>query len=340
MNIKTIIVILTGMIVASCSNDNDYYPICYDECDWTLSMKEIVSDNSQLFEHRGLNISNMKLSKGIKVDKNLFFGDEYGIFPVYSLKDSIFTVVTYRDLKNNIESYSFDTISVMNNINRILEHADEYDVVELTWTFDNKPYKSLALFNKCTGELEYDNMLFNMATLARYESNTFSRALHFTETESGVGASGSDYVEYKIGNTIIAKSGINWQVNGNWNKRLDLDYDDDRYYYYTVYSTFTIGNVSISPITYVLPGSDGDTFFDKRDLSVRGSSTYHILYAIWAGPKNALDLSSNGNNYSAYNICEPSTTFASRIRGGQGRLVEITQMISPTWGDVRMEKNN
>lgn len=207
MKIKKLIVVLAGVFVASCSNEQDYFPVCYEKCDWTTSLQDIVSDNSEIFEYRGLNITNMKLAQGIKVDKNMFFGEEYGIFPVYSKKDSIFTVISYKELKNNIESYCFDTVSIVNNINIILEHADDYDVIELTWTFEDRPYKSLALFNKRTGELEYDNMLFNMTTIARYESNSFSRALHFTETASGVTGKNGGRGRYWYGQKRLSQSG-------------------------------------------------------------------------------------------------------------------------------------
>ena len=64
--------------------------------------------------------------------------------------------------------------------------------------YENKTYNSLAFFNTRTGELEYDNMLFNMSTISRYERESFSRTIVITETESGVADSGSDCVEYKI----------------------------------------------------------------------------------------------------------------------------------------------
>lgn len=318
--------IMTGLLLASCSNNNDFFPSIDNDCDWETSLNEIITDNDDLFANRGIKITSIKFIDNVNIDKNLFFGDQYGVFPVYSKMDSVFTILTYNQLMKDSNNYCFDTTVVIRKINELLIHSDDYDVVELSWDCGNNTYNSMAFFNKRTGELEYDNMLYNMSTISSYEKEGFSRALAIAE--SGVGDSGSDYVEYKTGNTLIAKSGVNWTVNGTWSHQLYLEDSDPYFLYYNVYSTFTVSGVSLSPISYVLPGSDGDVFFDKRDLSAPGSSTYSFRYAIWAGPQGSLNLNQTGN-YTAYNIFEPPFLFESRIGAGNGRLVEKTKMVQP-----------
>ena len=296
MKIKNLTLIIAAMLSASCANDNDFFPSFDDNCNWKTSLDEIITDNDQLFENRGIKITTIKFLKDISVDRELFFGDQYGSFPVYSKNDSVFTVITYNELVKNSDMYSFDTTSVVKNINRLIENSEDYEVVELTWLCENKTYNSLAFFNTRTGELEYDNMLFNMSTISRYERESFSRTIVITETESGVADSGSDCVVYQIGNSILAKSGINWTVRGTWDRNLYYDYEDDYYIYYNVYSTFTVSHVQMTPISYILSDDDSDVFYETRDYSVSGSSTYNFTYAIWAGPQGGLNLNQFGDH--------------------------------------------
>jgi len=325
MKIKNLLFIIASMLVASCSNDSDFFPSFSDDCDWRTTIDEIITDNDQLFEGRGIKITSMRFVNDMRIDRNLFFGDEYGSFPVYSKKDSLFTVVTYNELIRDSNNYSFDTVTVIKAINKLLEDADDYDVVELTWLYENNTYNSLAFFNRRTGELEYDNMLYNMSTISRYEREGFSRTIAGTEIQSAVGASGTDYVEYRKYNVLFASAGINWAVNGEWHHILyDVAFADTFYYYFNATSTFTISNVTFQVFKYAAVGYH--TFIDSIDHSVSGSSTYNLRYAIWAGPEGGLDFTQNGF-HNSYSINEAPSTFASRISAGEGRLVNKNEMI-------------
>lgn len=326
MKLNKLVVMGAVTIFVSCSNDNDFFPLVENDCSWETTLDEIVTDNESLFENQGIKITGMRFVDGIKVNRDLFYGEEYGFFPVYSKKDSVFTVITYNELVNHSDQYSFDTISVNKTITRLLEKAEDYDVVELSWNCLGETYNSLALFNRRTGELEYDNMLFNMSTISRYERESFSRAIFITET--GVYETGSDCVEYKRLNQVIAKSGVNWVVKGTWHRQLDLLFEDDVNYYYDVCSTFSMDRVEITPITFECPGYDVDVFCDYVDYSVSQSSTYNFRYAIWAGPNGGLDITSN-NFGNAYHISEAPATFAARISSGNGRLVGKVKILAP-----------
>ena len=336
MKIKNLLFIIAGVLVASCSNDSDFFPSFSDDCDWRTTIDEIITDNDQLFEGRGIKITSMRFVNDMRIDRNLFFGDEYGSFPVYSKKDSLFTVVTYNELVRDSNNYSFDTVTVIKAINKLLEDADDYDVVELSWVYENNTYNSLAFFNRRTGELEYDNMLYNMSTISRYEREGFSRTISGTEIQSAVAVSGTDYVEYRKYNTLFASAGINWAVNGEWHHIIyDTAYYDTAYYYCNSTAFFSISNVSFEPFEY--SAINYDSFIDTRDLSVSGSSTYNFRYAIWAGPVNGLNLNQFGD-YKSYTIYEAPSLFESRISAGEGRLVVITDMVQATNGLVPIPK--
>jgi hypothetical protein len=333
---KGLLLITTGIILSACSNDSDYFPSFKNDCSWETSLSEIITDNQTVFSDRGIKITNMQFMKDISIDRDLFLGDKYGFFPVYSKLDSVFTVVTYGQLMRDSANYFFDTIPVFNTINDLLEEADDFDIVELTWQYDDNKYNSLAFFNKRTGELRYDNMLYNMSTLSHYKKESFSRALNNTEMINGVGDSGNDCVEYIQNNCVLARSGIEWEVKGKWRIVYQYHYSDDDSIYYNTSSTFAVDHVKFTRIRYVTDEVLYDTYYDKRDLSPGNTSTYKFRYAIWAGPKNGLNIY-DGNNPFNMNLESPEG-FANRIIAGCGRLVEQNSTVSPRYGQVAFPK--
>ena len=326
MKIKDLSLIVTGLFMASCSNDSDFFPSYDDSCDWGTTLNEIVTDNKELLADRSIKITGMKFVDKLRVERDLFFGDQYGVFPVYSKVDSAFTVLTYSQLMKDSSNYCFDTTAVIKKINDLLVHADDYDVVELSWLCGDNQYSSLAFFNKRTGELEYDNMLYNMSTIKKYEKEGFSRALVFSESQ--IVRSGSDYVEYRDSyNNLLAKSGYNWNVHGTWRHRItDIDEDDYNYYYF-VYSVFSMDHVALSVIDYST--SNGQVYHVALDESIRDSWQYYFHYAIWAGPYGGLDiLNGTGNPFNLR--LEENSDFQERFSEGNGRIVHVRETIPPT----------
>lgn len=337
MKIKDLSLIVTGLLLASCSIDSDYYPNFDDNCNWKTSLNEIITDNDDLLTNRGFKITGMKFIPNVNIDKDLFWGDQYGVFPVYSKIDSVFTVVTYNELVKDSSYYCFDTTVVFSKINDLLIHADDYDVVELSWQSGSNTYSSLAFFNKLTGELEYDNMLYNMSTMSRYEKEGFSRALAMSESQ--IVRSGSDYASYKdpYNDLLLAKSGYSWNVHGTWRYRItDIEEDDDNYYYYG-YSTFSMDYVDLNTIDYSI--GNGQVYHEAVDSSVRDSWEYNFHYAIWAGPYGGFDIL-NGTGKPFHLETEQNADFQKRFTAGEGRIVHMRETIPPSTIYWISPKNN
>ena len=251
--------------------------------------------------------------------------------------DSVFTVVTYSELVKDSSYYCFDTTVVFSKINDLLIHADDYDVVELSWQSGSNTYSSLAFFNKLTGELEYDNMLYNMSTMSRYEKEGFSRALAMSESQ--IVRSGSDYASYKdpYNDLLLAKSGYSWNVHGTWRYRItDIEEDDDNYYYYG-YSTFSMDYVDLNTIDYSI--GNGQVYHEAVDSSVRDSWEYNFHYAIWAGPYGGFDIL-NGTGKPFHLETEQNADFQKRFTVGEGRIVHMRETIPPSTIYWISPKNN
>lgn len=321
MYLKNLSLIVKGLLLASCSNDSDFFPTIDNNCSWETSIDGLITDNKSLFDSRGIRIVGFERKKDIQVNRDLFYGGEYGFFPVYSPQDSVYKIVKYEELVKNAKEYGFNPQKSLNKIDSLLNNKDNYEVVELTWCCGNDLFSSLALFNKLTGELEYDNMLFNMSTISTYNKNGFSMMLSIFEVSKVV--DDADYVEHKVGDVLISKAGVRWEVYGSWKHDIVVLRENEQYIYLHDYAFFSLDHVDLSEIKH--GNYDGGNYFIRKgNYSSLYSQYYNIRYAIWAGPNG-------GFNGTGFNLIEPESTFNSRFNAneGQGKIVEINERIEP-----------
>lgn len=304
-------------LITSCSNDSDWFPVCNDDCSWESSLDEIVMDNKDIFAYHDIEITDVKLLKDFRIDSALFFGGDYGYFPVFTKKDSVLEVIKYEDIDRQNKEYSFNKQVVNNKITTLLEKADDYDVIQLTWRYGTDIFKSLALFNKRTGELEYDNMLFNMTTIDKYDSEKFILIMRSSETPQAY-YSGSSSVSYSEGNSgTLAYASVSWQVWAHWNTYTHEVDDDDDYYYYITYYTFCYDSARITESKWRQP--DYDYFVMSCNNNVVYQPRFEILYAIWAGPLHGF----NSTNFNLQLMT--NDLMQERISGGNGVFVKIQE---------------
>ena len=301
---------MAGMAV-SCTND--CLPMFDDGCNWQTSLSEIADDNKELFTGRGMEITGACQMKDMKLDRELLCGGEYGSFPVYSEKDSVFTVLTYDELCKDAEKYNYDMEKVDARIDSILSHADDYDIIQLEWTGRAGKFYTLALFNRLTAELEYDNMLYNMSTVARYDSQELSMMVSGFEFGVYLMTKG-DVITYKVGDLTMATAGLVWHIYGTRDNLIYLG-EDNYYIRYRRPDTFTFSYLDYTIVSDHFPGYD--TFINYRCFTPSGVRKYSLVYAIWTGPKDSLVL----NNFNVH--LTSNDEFQGMIKAGEGRLVQI-----------------
>lgn len=189
----------------------------------------------------------------------------------------------------NINNYCIDTTAVKDKINSLLDNADDYDVIQLTWSYKTDSFNSLSLFNKRTGELEYDNMLFNMSNLSKYNRDNFSVFLRGTEVSYQIVdtiITDSTSFEYRepanYGSVKASITGI-WRVSGYFEPNTYKTFEDEHFIHYVTVYTYRFINVSLSTRRFVADSSY-DTFADCVSFSVPMDTRYNFVYALWAGP--------------------------------------------------------
>ena len=295
--------------------DNDYYPTFEDDCNWESSLDDIIKDNKDIFASYDIEMVEAVFLKDIKLSDDLFFDGKYGYFPVFSKKDSIMEVIKYDDIDKQNQEYGFNKNIVNDKILKLLEKADDYDVVQLQWRLGTEYFKSLALFDRLTGELEYDNLLFNMTTIAKYDAEKFILILRSSETPAS-NYSGSRTVNHYLGMNLVATASVDWYVYGHWNTNTYLSKEDEYNYYYTTYYTFCYDSARINTSHSEVDGFD--TFVDARNNSVVLQPRFEIEYALWAGPVECFDFYDYNLHYMG------NTEMQRRVLAGSG-IYELIQ---------------
>lgn len=290
MKIKVYFLIVAGILVVSCSNDSDFFPSFNDKCDWETSLGEILNDNMIMFDNQDIEVTDVKFLKDFKIDRNIFYNSQYGYFPVYSKKDSVFEVIKYDDMDKKAGEYGFNTKVVNDKIEEILEKADDYDVIQLTWRYGSDSFKSLSLFNKKTGELEYDNMLFNMSTISKYSGHSFGMFIRGAENAFGeeeYSYSDSTVIPYYEDYNLMASIKIDWTATGVFAAHTSMTGQNDTTIRYMVDYTFRFNTVDFRRTNFVSDPEIYTTDFQNRILTPQLSPNYEFIYALWAGRKSA-----------------------------------------------------
>ncbi len=330
---QSLTILALFLVVMSCSNDSYLTPIFDDSMiDWKESMSDIMGDNKDNLENRGFVLKDMEFLTDVKLDSSLFYSGDYCYYPVFSKKDSVIEVLKFDDLQHLEGGHSLKTEAIKSKISQLMTDKDKYDVIRLTWMYNGKVFPTLALFNRLTCELEYDNMLFNLTTLSRLDTNEMVQLLNRSENQMEVD-SGGDAVYYYENGSSVASASVHWSAIGHWNP---VVYDphpnknvNDTIIDHWIYYIYRHERVITSKSTWAASSAYG-SFADIIEITtpIPNPSYYSVKYALWAGPKGGFD---NGN----WNILIVNEiNMNNRISSGEGfmKAKTIYPYREPTYG--------
>ena len=259
---------------SSCSNSS------LDDCDilgigradseifkqpgWKISLSELLQANACVMDSSGLSFVSATLLDTCIPDSSMFFNNKYLAFPIYLGSLSKFTLVPYSVIKDDTLTYHHKSAYLESYIDSLLNNQNSFETVELLWNYKGTATKTIALFNKQTSELEYDNILFNIISIVRANSATEKKKMSRSEGD-GTPWSGNLGDEYEIIHFISDEFGYAasisfwWTEQGHWaNDTYDLPNDSvmhvkhyvhDRYDYrfipYVNYQVLDSGVVAI-----------------------------------------------------------------------------------------------
>jgi len=206
------------LFATSCSSgllSNDIFVDDFDSTvDWDTCIKEIVNNNSSVLVENDLKILSMK-KVNLMVTKETFLNGDYSFFPVYFKGSNSFKIcnVDSLDIETSFVNYGNDA-GLETVICDVVEKQSLYDFVEIKWKQNKFLFKTLAVFDKLTGELVYDNVLMNMFRSSVIEY-TPSILIVSAEYESMVDMGGCS-VSFSENGTTYASVSLHWQEEGHW----------------------------------------------------------------------------------------------------------------------------
>lgn len=199
---------LTALISCSISDDFDLLEIgdySYD------GFSSFVSDNRNVLQDNNVVFVSSKEIKQKEIKLSSFLNDDYNAFPVYSTNYKTFNLVNWSFFESDTITIHYKGDYIIHYLDSLLSSDHDFKVVENTWKKGSKQFRTLSLIDKITGDLLYDNFVFNCF---RNEIRLNSSNKLLSRTESPVVGN----VEYiSISNSEIVASGtMSWSINGRF----------------------------------------------------------------------------------------------------------------------------
>lgn len=283
----TLLIIAT--ILNSCYNeleDIDILGLKYGEFVDIKPSFSIV--NNDEFE-RQIKCSNLELVEKKQTSYNksdLSISDfitHLSLFPAYNGSLTHFELHAYNDLIN-------DTLFIHNKMSYLTSYIDsilndnlEYNIYELQWKYCDSTIYTIALFD-VSGDLVYDNILFNLITAKDFKQNKIKQRLSIYEIPSN-NCYMSDYHEvifYNRSDMIVANTWVWWEEYGHFASRPYYGIGNDSLIVIGTEEYYVHEQLRHGGGSWVL-NNNLATINDFQDLS----NNYYGMFicCLWAGPK-------------------------------------------------------
>lgn len=266
MKAKQIIVFLTlGLSIISCINDYNYMKD-YQSRDWETSLRQIVSENMTLYSNSSIFLKGYEETDIYSLNKYSFINSEsrYPVMTGNKITLAPYEFIRFDTLMCHVKSFHIDNL-----VNYSLEHLSEMVAIKLQWVVDDVPMTTIALFDKNSGELVYDNILYNTVTIGENRLNSL-RKQKLTRSEWGY-TNGS----YQGGITIYESDSFSYSdENGTWITTIGLEWHEHGYW--TLQIT-DLEEQHMYRFDYIYMHSNTE-FFWNVSKNVSYASSYSIQY--------------------------------------------------------------
>ncbi|MCQ2068838.1 MAG: hypothetical protein MJY68_07070 [Bacteroidaceae bacterium] len=169
--------------LASCTNDYEMWDEANETETWEFELRNIVSDLDFLFENSFVKFQQAE-ELNYKVDSLDFFSDDT-YYPVCVKKLYNFFMLKKLDfLENDTNTIHLPSFAIKGIVSNIINNQEKYDIVKLTWSYDDERFTTLAAFDKTNGQIVYDNILTNIPL---FQTEIPSRKSKLTRSEGGYG---------------------------------------------------------------------------------------------------------------------------------------------------------
>ena len=291
--LKCLLLFLLMSLSMSCNRIDDFDVLSFDDTphSWEKELLSIMNGNQGVLNSSGLELIDYRPLKGIDYSSDDVLCKGTSMIPAYMGDISQFRLMPYGFVQNDTTMMHMRTSYIEQYVDSLCNRNTEYTAVELTWDYDGRTCKSIALFNKLTGELEYDNILTNIVSVKVLEKDTPQRMISLGEHTPASGFvacnSGGEEVQFyaylppgRLDGVykLFASAGCFWYAYGNWiNESGQLRFQYTHLSYYRADYGFDIND---------------NTFYDAYNCHLKvvneyvdmsGGDSIYFTYLIWAG---------------------------------------------------------
>lgn len=251
----------------------------------------LVGLHSDVMNSSGIKLINSEeLADNIKLTRDDFLSDGTLCFPFYVDGLYRFDLAPYRFIKKDTATTHYQSISIENYVDEALTNQNDCKKVRLTWDNNGHILQTFAMFDMKTGELVYDNILFNILNPERGCSKML-----LTRAETGGGGSTPPGVLIKTslyerfdcmtaGGSLISFADGQYFVYGTWQPSPIInDAGAQIGYHYTFMYTGLVFYMHKDEYRSVVPNACAIADY----VNYSAGSEIYIKYILWAGIRNS-----------------------------------------------------
>ena len=239
-------------IIMLCSCTSDYGLDVLGLEDFSMSPEKSIasflSDSNEILTKSGLTlVKNTELSTSQKIDIETFFNSDFNCYPVYSRDLKFMKLENLDFIKSDTSTIHFKYEYLRSYVDSLLDNRKNLVIRELTWNYRGETIKTIGLFNRFSGEMEYDNVLFNLIS---QKYNFVRNSTNLTRSESNSLASNRESVYVTVGGNTYYYD-VCWSIYGNYHTYEGEDSDGNT----TSIRVFEIEDVGVVEYEPDLPSS-------------------------------------------------------------------------------------
>jgi len=219
-------------IIMLCSCTSDYGLDVLGLEDFSMSPEKSIasflSDNSITFSKNGLSLICTEEYRGSKrLSADVLLNNEYDCYPIYSSNMNSMKLVPLSHFMTDTVSLHYKYEYLLSYVDSLLNNSNKLEFKELTWEYNDKRIKTIAIFDLLTGEILYDNIMYNLFSQKSLNSKVVKK---LTRSENPNEASNVEQVIFNIGSHYATYT-VSWRITGEYQNWVITDADGNKHTY-------------------------------------------------------------------------------------------------------------
>lgn len=272
-------------LFVGCST-NDWDLLEYNNT-WEASLSQCVQDYSSQLSKSGVSLVKKELLTDNSIDSTSFLKSKEFCFPVYYKSYDRFDPVPLSFLEKDSVTSHVSIQTIRNRVHDCLKHQDDYQFVELEWSCDDVfTFNTIAVFDRYSHELVYDNLLGNIITKNVLDNRhkVLTRSEITVQTVlSNEAAELDSVVHVKYRSSIVHNySKLNMKISiwGQWCRRTIIEGDSIARFEFDWTNTYAFTELSSDINENVLSWNDSFINYSRNNLIA-------YKYLLWIGPASS-----------------------------------------------------